>query len=104
MEGDPLPDYSGINGIQFDIFSNDAIQIFIMFLVGFLTAKSGWLTHIKELSKPIRGIQMVVISVVPWFLTMDMGRFSRWGQQCRFSYGLRISPYQGWVKWHLQIM
>lgn len=41
-----------------DIFSNDAMLIFIMFLAGFLTAKSGWLTHIQELSKPIRWIQM----------------------------------------------
>lgn len=30
-----------------------------MFLAGFLTAKSGWLTHIQELSRPIRWIQMV---------------------------------------------
>ncbi|WP_397361651.1 DUF418 domain-containing protein [Paenibacillus sp.] len=30
-----------------------------MFLAGFLTAQSGWLTHIQELSKPIRWIQIV---------------------------------------------
>lgn len=53
-----LPSQGAISSIL-DIFSNDAIQIFIMFLAGFLTAKSGWLTHIQELTRPIRWIQMV---------------------------------------------
>lgn len=53
-----LPSLGVISSIL-NIFSNDASLIFIMFFAGFLTAKSGWLTHIKELSKPIRWIQMV---------------------------------------------
>lgn len=49
----------GVLSTVLDLFSNDAIQIFIMFLTGFLTAKSGWLTRIQQLYKPIRWIQIV---------------------------------------------
>jgi uncharacterized protein len=48
----------GVLSTVLDLFSNDAIQIFIMFLTGFLTAKSGWLTRIQQLYKPIRWIQI----------------------------------------------
>lgn len=56
-----------------DFFSNDFILIFIMFLAGFLTAKSGWLVQIKELSKQIRLIQMItfvlfiISSICIWY-------------------------------------
>ncbi|MGE7622786.1 DUF418 domain-containing protein [Viridibacillus sp. NPDC096237] len=56
-----------------DFFSNDFILIFIMFLAGFLTAKSGWLVQIKELSKQIRWIQMItfvlfiISSICIWY-------------------------------------
>ncbi|MFD5019513.1 DUF418 domain-containing protein [Paenibacillus sp. NPDC058367] len=58
-----LPSQGAISSIL-DIFSNDAMQIFIMFLAGFLTANSGWLTHIQELSKPIRWIQIASFLLV----------------------------------------
>ncbi|MFJ7971565.1 DUF418 domain-containing protein [Psychrobacillus sp. NPDC096389] len=60
-----------------NFFSNDLVLIFIMFLAGFLTAKTGWLTQIQELSKKIRWIQtgtfLLFISFSLWIWNASQG-------------------------------
>lgn len=58
-----LPNLRILSSI-FNIFGNDILTIFIMFLTGFLVAKADWISNVRQHAKQIKAVLYVTFPIV----------------------------------------